>query len=107
MTQPADFDAEHITALKRSEERLRALFEALEDGFCIIEFFDGPHGPLSDYVHVEANSGYERQSGISNVVGMTLRELEPDDAEGWADLYGIVLRTGEPIRFERYFLAAG
>ncbi|PNU03361.1 ATP-binding protein [Novosphingobium guangzhouense] len=107
MNDPADPEAERVVALERSEERLRALFEALDDGFCIIEFFDGPHGPLSDYIHVEANSGYERQSGIPNVVGMTLRELEPDDAEGWAELYGRVLLTGEPIRFERYFLAAG
>ncbi|HUD29167.1 MAG TPA: PAS domain-containing protein [Novosphingobium sp.] len=96
-----------VDALARSEERYRALFEAVDDGFCIIEFFDGPHGPLSDYVHVEANAGYERQSGIPGVVGVTLRELEPDDAEGWAELYGKVLRTGEAIRFERYFQAAG
>lgn len=100
-------DMQEIAQLRESEQRLRALFETLDDGFCIIEFFDGPHGPLSDYLHVEANAGYERQSGIPNVVGRTLRDLEPDDAEGWAELYGRVLRTGEPIRFERYFLAAG
>jgi PAS domain S-box-containing protein len=96
-----------IDALESSEGRLRALFEALDDGFCIIEFIDGPHGPMSDYVHVEANAGYERQSGIGDIVGRTLRDLEPDDAEGWAHLYGEVLRTGRPVRFERYFLAAG
>ncbi len=94
-------------ALAASEERYRALFEALDDGFAVIEFFDGPHGRLSDYRHVEANSGYERQSGISGIVGRTLRDLEPDDSEGWAALYRSVLETGEPMRFERYFRAAG
>ena len=55
-------------AVSQSEARYRALFEAIDDGFCIIEFFDGPHGPLSDYVHVEANPGYERHTGIAGIV---------------------------------------
>ena len=93
--------------LARSEQRYRALFEAIDDGFCIIEFFDGPHGPSSDYVHVEANAGYERHSGIAGIVGRTLRDLAPDQADDWIALYGEVLRTGEPIRFERYFEQAG
>ncbi|MCJ2072321.1 PAS domain S-box protein [Methylobacterium sp. J-030] len=91
-------------ALRASEERYRTLFEAIDDGFCVITFLDGPHGPLSDYVHVEANPGYERHTGIAGIVGRTLRGLvPPDDAEAWLDLYGGVLRTGTPIRFERYF----
>ena len=94
-------------ALAQSEARYRALFEAIDDGFCIIEFFDGPHGALSDYVHVEANPGYERHTGIAGVVGRTLRELAPAEADGWVALYGEVLRTGEAIRFERHFEAAG
>ncbi|SFG80788.1 hybrid sensor histidine kinase/response regulator [Methylobacterium gossipiicola] len=94
-------------ALAHSEARYRALFEAVDDGFCIIEFFDGPHGPLSDYVHVEANPGYERHTGIAGIVGRTLRDIAPAEAEGWLELYGRVLRTGEPIRFERAFPAAG
>ncbi len=82
-------------------ERYRILFETMEDGFCIIEFFDGPHGPLSDYIHVEANAAYERNAGIPNVVGQKLREMVPDEADGWVELYGGVLRTGKPIRFQR------
>ncbi|KMS55649.1 ATPase [Sphingobium cupriresistens LL01] len=82
-------------------ERYRILFETMEDGFCIIEFFDGPHGPLSDYIHVEANAAYERNAGIPDVVGQKLREMVPDEADGWVELYGSVLRTGKPIRFQR------
>lgn len=90
-----------------SDARYRVLFEAIDDGFCVIEFFDGPHGPLSDYRHVEANLGYERQTGIANILGQTIRELEPGDADEWVALYGKVLETGQPVRFERYFVAAG
>ncbi|WP_309242796.1 PAS domain S-box protein [Lichenibacterium dinghuense] len=92
-------------ALARSEGLYRALFEAIDDGFCIIEFFDGPHGPLSDYVHVEANPGYQRHTGIADIVGRTLREIAPTQADEWVELYGEVLRTGRPVRFEREFVA--
>ncbi|WP_238232828.1 hybrid sensor histidine kinase/response regulator [Methylobacterium thuringiense] len=95
------------TARRETEERYTALFEAVDDGFCIIEFIDGPHGPATDYVHTVANHGYERQTGIANIVGRTLRDIAPDEAEGWLDLYGGVLRTGESIRFERAFPEVG
>jgi PAS domain S-box-containing protein len=93
--------------LAQSSVRRHALLEAIDDGFCIIQFIDGPHGPLSDYLHIEANSGYERHTGISGIVGKRLREIEPDNAQTWLDLYGNVLRTGETARFEQEFRAVG
>ncbi|BAL77244.1 PAS domain-containing protein [Bradyrhizobium cosmicum] len=95
------------SALADSEERYRTLFNSIDEGFCIIEFFDGPHGPLSDYVHVEANPAYTQHAGIANVVGQKVREMVPDEAGGWVELYGGVLRTGVPIRFERELVATG
>ena len=95
------------TALADSEQRYRTLFNSIDEGFCIIEFFDGPHGPLSDYVHIEANPAYEHHAGIPNVVGQKLREMVPDEADGWVELYGGVLRSGVPIRFERELVATG
>jgi PAS domain S-box-containing protein len=93
------------SALAESEERYRTLFNSIDEGFCIIEFFDGPHGPLSDYVHVEANPAYTQHAGIPNVVGQKVREMVPEEADGWVELYGGVLRTGVPIRFERELVA--
>ena len=94
-------------ALARDAGRYKTLFDAIDDGFCIIQFIDGPHGPLSDYVHIEANAGYARHTGLPDVQGRTLRDIEPDAADGWLELFGGVLRTGEPIRFERRFRAVG
>ena len=85
----------------------RALFDALDEGYCVIEFFDGPHGPLSDYIHVEANDAYARNAGIPNVVGQKVREMVGDEADGWVARYGEVLRTGKPIRFEQELVATG
>ncbi|MBS7600423.1 MULTISPECIES: PAS domain-containing protein [Pseudomonas] len=94
-------------ALADTQQRYRFLFEAMDEGFCIIEFFDGPHGPLSDYIHIEANAAYAKHAGIDNVVGQTLRQLVPDEAEGWIARYGPVLHSGNPIRFEQELVATG
>jgi PAS domain S-box-containing protein len=96
-----------LLELHESEARYRILFDTMDEGFCVIEFLDGPHGPLSDYVHVRANAAYERHAGISNVVGRKLRDLVPDEADGWLDFYRPVLETGEPVRFERELVATG
>jgi PAS domain S-box-containing protein len=104
-----DVTAQHAAEEARaaSAAQYRMLFEAIDDGFCVIEFIDGPQGPLSDYIHVEANPGYERQTGITGIVGQTIWGLAPDEAQGWVKRYRKVLDTGQPIRFERYFAAAG
>ncbi|MCP6473724.1 hypothetical protein NL509_28170, partial [Klebsiella pneumoniae] len=63
--------------------------------------------PLSDYIHVEANPAYAQHAGIPNVVGQKVREMVPAETGGWVELYGGVLRTGVPIRFERELVATG
>ena len=93
--------------LSASEARYRDLFNTMDEGFCIIEFLDGPHGPLSDYVHVEANDAYARHAGIPNVVGQRLRDMVPNEADDWIERYRPVLVTGEPIRFEQVLVATG
>jgi signal transduction histidine kinase/CheY-like chemotaxis protein len=94
-------------ALALSEDRYRTLFDSIDEGFCIIEFFDGPHGPLSDYIHIEANPAYAQHAGIPNVVGQKLREMVGAEADAWVERYGSVLRTGKPIRFEQELVATG
>ena len=88
-----------------SDARYQTLFDSIDEGFCIIEFVDGPAGPLSDYVHTAANAAYALNTGIPNVVGQRVREMVPDEADGWVKLYVEVLKTGKPIRFERELVA--
>src|SRR6188768_3582946 len=96
-----------LADLEEQERRYRALFGSMDEGFCIIEYVDGPHGPLSDYVHIEANAAYTANAGIPDVVGQRVRDMVGDEAEDWVQRYREVLVTGTPIRFERELEATG
>nr|WP_183986925.1 ATP-binding protein [Sphingomonas jinjuensis] len=96
-----------LLALRSSEQRFRTLFDTMDEGFCVIRFIDGEHGPLSDYVHVQANAALERHAGMVDVVGKTARELVPDEADDWIAICRQVLVTGEAARFERELEATG
>ncbi|PYB69608.1 hybrid sensor histidine kinase/response regulator [Pseudomonas sp. LB-090624] len=105
--QNALLEARLASHQAQDQDFYRSLFDTMDEGFCIIEFFDGPHGPLSDYVHVLANAAYAKHAGIPNVVGQKLREMVPDEADDWVARYGAVLRTGEPLHFEQELVATG
>ncbi|CAM4009345.1 Blue-light-activated protein [Pseudomonas reidholzensis] len=85
----------------------RFVFNSMDVGCCIIEFFDGPSGPLSDYLHVLANAACLQHAGIADPTGYTARELVPDEADFWIERYSTVLRSGEPLQFEQELLSTG
>lgn len=85
----------------------RGLFDAIDEGFCIIEFVDGPAGPDSDYVHIETNAAYERHAGLTGIVGRKLSEVVGDEAGAWVARFGDVLKTGVPVRFQQELVATG
>ncbi|MEP0909183.1 PAS domain S-box protein [Leptolyngbya subtilissima ST-M1] len=94
-------------ALRLSEERYRALFENMNQGFCMAEvLFDADKQPI-DYRLLEINSVFEKHSGLKDAQGKTARELHPELEQYWIDLYGKVALTGEPVRYENYSEALG
>lgn len=95
--------AEH--RLAESEAKYRMLFDSIDEGFCIIEFVEGPNGELDDYIHIELNVAYAANAGISDAIGTSVRDLIGHEADEWIKIYRKVLETGEPVRFERKLLA--
>ena len=84
---------------EEGEEKYHRLFNSIDQGYCTLEvLFEGDR--CVDYRYLETNPAFERQSGLTNVVGKTIRELAPDIEPKWFDYYGSVARTGEPIRLE-------
>ncbi|MBW8783733.1 MAG: response regulator [Novosphingobium sp.] len=86
--------------LHEGAERYRSLFESIEVGFCIIELIFDSDGRAVDYVFVEANPAFVRQSGHPDPVGKRMRELNALLEDHWFENFGHVARTGEAIRFE-------
>ena len=96
---------EHQAALRRSELRYRALFDSIDEGFCVIEKIEGPPENPLDFRHIETNPAYEVQSGVVGVVGKTIRQVIPSESEEWIQIYDTILKTGEPKRFERLLVS--
>jgi PAS domain S-box-containing protein len=94
-------------ALMESEERYRTLFESIDEGFCIIEKVEDEVGKKLDFLYVEANPAFADQAGVGGVVGKTIRQAFPGEPEEWFETYDDILRTGEPMKFERGLITQG
>jgi PAS domain S-box-containing protein len=77
------------------------LFESIDEGFFIIEKVEGDVGDPLDFRFVETNPAFEVQSGVRGVVGKTMRQVFPDEAEEWYLIFHHVLTGREPMRFKR------
>jgi PAS domain S-box-containing protein len=92
--------AEH--ALLKNEKRMRTIFESMNEGFSIQEVICDETGKPRDLRFVDANTAFERQTGLKNAdtLGRTLLELFPQSESYWIERYANVGLTGEPIQFE-------
>jgi signal transduction histidine kinase len=88
-------------------DRSRALFNAIDTGFCIVEMIYAPDGAPTDYRFLEVNPAFERHTGLKNPVGRTIREMVPQHDQWWFEIYAQVARTGQPTRFEQEARAMG
>jgi len=87
-------------ALRESEAKYRSLFDTMDEGYCILKMLYDAKGAPVDFLYVEVNPAFEKQNGLYNATGKTIREMAPDIEPKWAEIYGRVAETGESIRFE-------
>ncbi|MEO8572786.1 MAG: chemotaxis protein CheB [Pyrinomonadaceae bacterium] len=93
------------TELRASEKRYRDLFNSIDEGFCIVELVFDENENTVDYKFLECSPSFEKQTGIEDPVGKSMRELRPDHEQYWFDTYGRIALTGEPERFENHAAA--
>ena len=87
--------------LEAKEERYRALFESIDEGFCVLRLERDASGAVVSYRFEEANEAFAMHTGIDDAVGKTIRDLMPGHDKDWLDIYDQVARTGEATRFVR------
>ena len=85
--------------LEAKEERYRALFESIDEGFCVVKLLRGSDGEVQDFRYEEANEAFTMHTGIASPIGRTMGELVPGYGGSRHRIYDRVARTGEPIRF--------
>jgi len=91
-------------AIRASEQRYRHLFENMLNGFAYCHMIYEDDEPV-DYVILEVNPAFERQTGLKDAAGRRVTEVVPGIREANPDLfaaYGRVARTGVPERFETF-----
>ncbi len=96
---------EHLRAeakLRDSEARWRGLFNNMQEGFVLAQAVRDRDGRMVDFLLLEINPGFERQTGLraEEVVGRSAREVIPTLQEALVDLDAEVLNSGEPRQFE-------
>ncbi len=88
-------------------DQYRNLFDSIDAGFCIIEMVFDDEGKPIDYVFVETNPAFSRQTGLVNAIGQSARAMVPNLEQHWFEMYGKVATSGERIRFEDHAQALG
>lgn len=87
-------------AARASDMKYRGLFDSIDTGYCVIEvIFDVADQPV-DYVFLEYNPAFEKQTGLVHPIGKRVGSLMPAPEKYWFETYGRIVRTGQPERFE-------
>ncbi len=86
-------------ALGVSEARYRALFEQMDEGYCVIEVLFDAEEVAVDFRYLDTNPSFERESGVRDARGRWVSELVPNLEPYWLETYGKVALTGQPIRY--------
>lgn len=94
-------------ALQESEKRYRSLFDNMQSGFAIHRIeLDDNNKPV-DYVFLDVNSEFEKQTGLKkdDVLGKKVTEVLPgidNEPARLIETYGKVALSGKGVSFENY-----
>ena len=76
------------------------MFDSIDDGFSIVEVLFDEKGKAHDYCFLDSNPALEKNTGLANTVGKTMRALMPNREPLWLEYFDRIARTGAPERLE-------
>jgi len=88
-------------------DKYLTLFNSIEQGFCTIEVLFDEKDDAVDYRFLEVNPAFERETGLRNVVGKTMRQLASNPEDHWFRIYGEIAKTGISRHFDDWAGAVG
>jgi len=96
-----------IDVLRQSEAKFRAAFETMIEACCVFDMIYDEFGRPVDWRIVEANAGYEQQSGLKDVAGRLASEFMPGTEPYWIEMFGRVVETGVAEQIEKWHQPTG
>ncbi len=99
-----------LEELRKSEEQNRLLYKHAISGVAIHEIVLDATGKPVDYIFLDVNPAFEKQTGLlrSEILGRRATEVLPGIQEtSFIEIYGNVAINGEPVSFEPYFELLG
>ncbi|WP_460684543.1 hypothetical protein, partial [Niabella aquatica] len=64
--------------LSENETKYLMLFNAIDEGFVIIDVIFNEDDEPNDYCFLEANPAFIKQTRLENAMGRTMKELAPE-----------------------------
>lgn len=98
--------------LIESEQRYKSLFTKMDSGFAVHEIVFDKSGQPIDYIFLDVNKAFEKQTGLkkAKIIGKKITEVMPgikNDSANWINKYGDVVKSGKSIEFEEYSESLG
>jgi PAS domain S-box-containing protein len=109
MVRIRDITQEHAAREEKREAdtRYKQIFDAIDEGFCIVKVLFDDAGDPVDYRFLECNAAFVEHTGLEDPVGKTMRTLQPDIEDKWVATYARIALSGFAERFENESPAMG
>ena len=98
------YDNSANSPLNRKQESLSKLFNRLDDGFELLELIFDNQGSVVDFVFLDVNPAYERQTGLkaTNLIGKRKKEVAPAAEQRWYDYAIQAAKTDKTVSYQYY-----